>query len=102
VYYTLADALAHHKEWDTLTGAAKSSGFASALKDPKTSITLFAPNNAAFKAQVPNLGALPKSNVVGVLQYHAVPGYKELKDLSSGARLGTLSSGRSVRVTVDR
>jgi len=100
VYFTLADALAGNKQWDTLTGAAKSSGFVSALKDPKTSITLFAPNNGAFKA-VPNLGSLPKETVVGVLKYHAVPGYKEIKDLKSGESLGTLDGNKKVTVTVN-
>ena len=100
VYFTLAEALAHNKQWDTLTGAAKSSGFVSALKDPKTSITLFAPNNGAFRA-VPNLGSLPKETVTGMLRYHAVPGYKEIKDLKSGESLGTLEGNKKVLVTVN-
>lgn len=52
-----------------------------ALSDPEESLTVFAPNNAAFEAIADVLPSLTEEEVVTILLYHAVQGVVLAEDL---------------------
>jgi len=104
-YFTIADALLSpiDVEWDTLATAAKvlPGPLQSAFKDPKTEITLFGPSNQAFR-KIPGALSLPKEQLINILSYHAVAGYRENPDgFKNGEKLETLYKGHSLGVKVD-
>jgi uncharacterized surface protein with fasciclin (FAS1) repeats len=104
VFTTISAALgsATDPEWNTLATATKQlpPALQSALKDPKTEVTLFAPSNAAFKA-VPGALSLPQSTLTSILSYHAAPGYREAPEgFRSGEKMSTLLKGHFLNARV--
>jgi uncharacterized surface protein with fasciclin (FAS1) repeats len=76
-----------------LTAAATKAGLVSALTDPKASLTVFAPTDAAFTALATQLGfanatamvtALPSNALASILTYHVLPTKKTAADLLAG------------------
>lgn len=76
-----------------LTAAANKAGLTAALTDANTSLTVFAPTNAAFDALAGQLGlgnatamvnALPPEALKSILSYHVLPGRKSAADLAAG------------------
>ncbi|PKA54209.1 Fasciclin-like arabinogalactan protein 8 [Apostasia shenzhenica] len=60
-------------------------------------LTLFAPNDEAFKAKgVPNLNSLSSADLVTLLQYHALPSYNPKDSLKSADHsISTMASSSS-------
>lgn len=77
------------------------------LSDPSTSLTVFAPTDAAFEALFAELGisaaeALQDPETLTlILQYHVMSGYALLEDLKGFEDFPTLVDGARVTVTVD-
>lgn len=82
---SLADTIAKTPELSTLNGLVKAAGLTETLQGPGP-ITLFAPNDAAFKALKPgtleDLGKHP-AKLKDLLTYHAVPGALNAKDVKN-------------------
>ncbi len=103
----------NHFDYDILLNAVKTAGLVDALNDPNASLTVFAPNDAAFIRTAQSLGyegrsesgawdflvgALTKlgnGNPVPVLKtvllYHVTPGEYSLRDVISASELPTLA-----------
>lgn len=82
---SLADTIAKTPELSTLNGLIKAAGLTETLQGPGP-ITLFAPNDAAFKALKPGtLEDLTKhpEKLKDLLTYHAVPGALNAKDVKN-------------------
>lgn len=86
--------------FNALLAAATKAGLGSALSDPKASLTVFAPTDAAFNALATRLGfadatamvnALPASALSNILSYHVLATRRSAADLgTAGSSLTTL------------
>ncbi len=82
---SLADTIANTPELSTLNTLVKTAGLTETLQGPGP-ITLFAPNDAAFKAlKAGTLEDLSKhpQKLKDLLTYHAVPGALTVKDVKN-------------------
>lgn len=82
---SLADTIAKTPELSTLNGLVKAAGLTETLQGPGP-FTVFAPNDAAFKALKPgtleDLGKHPEK-LKDLLAYHAVAGTMNAKDVKN-------------------
>jgi hypothetical protein len=104
VYPSLKDALASRKIVKPLSDfLAKDAALSKAIADPRTSVTLFAPTEAAFKALEATPGAkaiLANPTATGnVLAYHVVPGARLLpRGVKDGEQLETMYKGNKLTI----
>jgi len=98
-----------------LGAAVTKAGLATTLSDPNASLTVFAPNDAAFGTLATQLGfssatalvdALPGATLASILSYHVLPAKKSAADLSAGGasqttlyRFGGTSTALSLQTT---
>lgn len=102
---TIFETIAVNPKFSILTAAVKKAGLVNALNTKgKTGLTLFAPNNDAFKAagftSLAALEAVPESTLKGILLYHVLGSKVEAADIpqASNTAVATLN-GKPVYVT---
>lgn len=83
----------------SIVGALNATNLTAAV-DFTPDITVFAPNNAAFRAISGNLANLTTAQIAAVLQYHVVQGVHYSTGLMNGSTYGTLSNA-SVTVRLE-
>eukprot|EP00545_Synedropsis_sp_CCMP1620_P013406 CAMPEP_0119007422 /NCGR_PEP_ID=MMETSP1176-20130426/2997_1 /TAXON_ID=265551 /ORGANISM="Synedropsis recta cf, Strain CCMP1620" /LENGTH=575 /DNA_ID=CAMNT_0006959565 /DNA_START=98 /DNA_END=1822 /DNA_ORIENTATION=+ len=89
-------SVAESKGLTSFVDAVDAAGLQSELSDPKSSLTIFAPNNSAFKA-IEGVD-LDTTTLATVLTYHVLPTTAASGDLSDDLSLPTLE-GSSIEVT---
>jgi transforming growth factor-beta-induced protein len=101
---TLYQIISQSPDHTTLKAAVDAAGLNVVLDDENVSLTLFAPDDAAFAALPPGtveeLLEDPQGLLTQILLYHAVEGVAASTDLSDGQTITTLQ-GQDVTVTIN-
>ncbi|GAA4837109.1 fasciclin domain-containing protein [Algivirga pacifica] len=103
--YTLVDALSADTSYSLLVEAVVAADLVDALSSTEDTLTVFAPNNDAFRAALAVLGVtsideIPTETLTQILLYHVVEGAVLSTDLEDGAEVPTLLEGQSVTVSI--
>ncbi len=100
---TVWDVIVNSPDHNTLEAAVLAAGLEGALSDSTASLTVFAPNDAAFAAMPPGavsaLLADPSGDLTTVLLYHVVGAEAFSSDLVDGQQIATLQ-GQDVFIGV--